>query len=154
MVTLFFPTSSFAAWLTSAEYPPMFHLVARISLSIPTLVGIFLCLFHLFHFAVIHPRTAHFNGKHSFLLFVDYSGVDYVDPHLNAVCINWYIPWCLRTPILIRRFGLALWIPWSGGTQRQFLENICSEDDLRSRIFGTFVVKFLACLPLLRFSNI
>ena len=35
------------------------------------------------------------------------------------------------------------------GTQRQFLENICSEDDLRSRIFGTFVVKFLASLPLL-----
>ena len=30
----------------------------------------------------------------------------------------------------------------------------CSEDDLRSRIFGTFVVKFLACLPLLIFSNI
>ena len=28
-------------------------------------------------------------------------------------------------------------------------KNICSEDDLRSRIFGTFVVKFLACLPLL-----
>ena len=40
-----------------------------------------------------------------------------------------------------------------GGTQRQFSENICSEDDLRSRIFGTFVVKFLACLPLLGFSN-
>ena len=40
------------------------------------------------------------------------------------------------------------------GTQRQFSENICSEDDLRSRSFGTFVVKFLACLPLLRFSNI
>ena len=35
-----------------------------------------------------------------------------------------------------------------------FRENICSEDDLRSRIFGAFVVKFLACLPLLRFSNI
>ena len=32
------------------------------------------------------------------------------------------------------------------GTQRhsEFLENICSEHDLRSRIFGTFVVKFLA----------
>ena len=29
------------------------------------------------------------------------------------------------------------------GTQRQLLENICSEDDLRSRIFGTFVLKFL-----------
>ena len=40
------------------------------------------------------------------------------------------------------------------GTQRQFLKNICSEDDLRSRIFGTFVVKFLARLPLLGFSNI
>ena len=40
------------------------------------------------------------------------------------------------------------------GTQRQFSENICSEDDLRSRIFGTFVVKFLACLPLVGFSNI
>ena len=40
------------------------------------------------------------------------------------------------------------------GTQRQFSENICSEDDLKSRIFGTFVVKFLACLPLLGFSKI
>ena len=40
------------------------------------------------------------------------------------------------------------------GTRRQFSENICSEDDLRSRIFGTFVVKFLAYLPLLGFSNI
>ena len=40
------------------------------------------------------------------------------------------------------------------GTQRQFSENICSEDDLKSRIFGTFVVKFLACLPPLGFSNI
>ena len=40
------------------------------------------------------------------------------------------------------------------GTQRQFSENICSEDDLRSRIFGAFVVKFLARLPLLDFSNI
>ena len=34
----------------------------------------------------------------------------------------------------------------SRGTQRQFSENICSEDDLRSRIFGTFVVK-ISCLP-------
>ena len=32
------------------------------------------------------------------------------------------------------------------GTQRQFLENVCSEDELRARIFGAFVVKFLACL--------
>ena len=40
------------------------------------------------------------------------------------------------------------------GTQRQFSENISSEDDLRSRIFGTFVVKSLACLPILGFLNI
>ena len=40
------------------------------------------------------------------------------------------------------------------GTQQQSSENICSEDDLRSRIFGTFVLKFLACLPVLGFSNI
>ena len=39
------------------------------------------------------------------------------------------------------------------GTERQFSENICWVDDLRSRIFGTFDVKFLACLPLLGFSN-
>ena len=32
------------------------------------------------------------------------------------------------------------------GTQRQFSENIRSEDDLRSRIFGTVVVK-ISCLP-------
>ena len=40
------------------------------------------------------------------------------------------------------------------GTQRQFSEHICSEDDLRSRIFGTIVVKFLARLRVLGFSNI
>ena len=32
------------------------------------------------------------------------------------------------------------------GTQRQFSVNICSEDGLRSRIFGTFFVKLLSCL--------
>ena len=37
-------------------------------------------------------------------------------------------------------------------TQRQFSENICSEDDLRCRIFGTFVVKFSACMLLVGFS--
>ena len=39
------------------------------------------------------------------------------------------------------------------GHPTQFSEIICSEDDLKSRIFGTFVVKCLACLPLLGFSN-
>ena len=42
----------------------------------------------------------------------------------------------------------------SGAPNDNFRKNIFSEDDLRSRIFGTFVVKFFACLPLLRFSNI
>ena len=42
----------------------------------------------------------------------------------------------------------------SGAPNGNFRENICSEDDLRSRIFGAFVVKFLACLPFLGFSNI
>ena len=44
--------------------------------------------------------------------------------------------------------------PLFRGTQRQFSENIRLEDDLRSRIFGTFAVKCLACLPLLGFLNI
>ena len=35
----------------------------------------------------------------------------------------------------------------TGAPNVSFSENICSEDDLRSRIFGTFVVNFLlACL--------
>ena len=42
----------------------------------------------------------------------------------------------------------------SGAPNDNFRKNICSEDDLRSRIFETFVVKFLACLPLPGFSNI
>ena len=40
------------------------------------------------------------------------------------------------------------------GGQRQFSENICSKDDLRSGILETFAVKLLVCLPLLGFSNI
>ena len=48
---------------------------------------------------------------------------------------------------------LKVWICHSGAPIVNFRKNICSEDDLRSRIFGTFVVKFLAYLPLLGFSN-
>ena len=43
---------------------------------------------------------------------------------------------------------------WTGAPNDSFRKHICSEDDLRSRIFGTFVVKFLVCLPLLGFSDI
>ena len=49
------------------------------------------------------------------------------------------------------RLGISL---SSGAPNVNLRENICSEDDLRSRIFGTFAVKFLACLPLVGFSNI
>ena len=42
----------------------------------------------------------------------------------------------------------------SGAPNVNFLGNISSEDDLRPRIFRTFVVEFLACLPLLGFLNI
>ena len=41
-----------------------------------------------------------------------------------------------------------------GAPNANFRENICLEDYLRASIFGPFVVKFLACLPLLRFPNI
>ena len=51
--------------------------------------------------------------------------------------------------------GSNFWGMWmKQDTQSQFSENICSEDDLKSRIFGTFVVKFPACLHLLGFSKI
>ena len=36
-----------------------------------------------------------------------------------------------------------------GAPNDNFRKIICSEDDLRSRIFGSFSEKFLACLPLL-----
>ena len=75
----------------------------------------------------------------------------------SDICIILYIA---RKPNLITVHysfnvkGSLRWSMYSRGTQRHFSENICSEDDLRSRIFGTFVVKFLACLPLLGFLKI
>ena len=76
--------------------------------------------------------------------------------------------WCLGTNEILasikhgiakvkqERFETAILIfhNFLGGTRRQFLGIICSQDDLRSRIFGTIVVKFLACLPLQGFSKI
>ena len=53
-----------------------------------------------------------------------------------------------RSELIITAYHVA------GAPNDNFRKNICSEDDLRSRIFGTFVVKFLACLLLLGFSNI
>ena len=56
--------------------------------------------------------------------------------------VSWY-----KVPVALSPF-------YSGALNSNFRENICWEDDLRSRIFGAFVVKFLAFLPLLGFSNI
>ena len=57
---------------------------------------------------------------------------------------------CMHTVFIPK----IVWLVFSGAPNDNFRKNICSEDDLRSRIFETFVVKFLACLPLLGFSNI
>ena len=38
-------------------------------------------------------------------------------------------------------------MPIIRGTQRQFSENICWEDDLTSRIFGTCICCKISCLP-------
>ena len=53
----------------------------------------------------------------------------------------------------LKKMDEDLLTQYTTGTQPQFSNNICWEDDLRCRIFGTFFVKFLACLPLLGFST-
>ena len=65
---------------------------------------------------------------------------------------NGYYPSCLFCNSNVR-VNFSAESNTTGAPNDDFLENICSEDDLRSRIFGTFVVKFLACLTLLGFSN-
>ena len=70
----------------------------------------------------------------------------------HGVCFSTIYVW-LYTSFLTMSHIMAVTAD-RRGTQRQFSEKICSEDDLRSTIFGPFVVKFLACLPLLGFSNI
>ena len=62
---------------------------------------------------------------------------------------------CIFSGLLDKIMLIQEWFERSlRGTQRQFSENICSEDDLRSKIFETYFPKFLACLPLPGFSNI
>ena len=68
-----------------------------------------------------------------------------IQSHCLISLFNW------NSPIDFRNFTISLLIRV---TQRQCLENICSEHDLRSRIFGKFVLKLIACLPFLGFSNI
>ena len=66
-------------------------------------------------------------------------------------------PWThdeLHCRILVELPFVMYAVRTTGAPNGNFRENICLEDDLRTRIFGTFVVKFFACLPLLGFSNI
>ena len=65
------------------------------------------------------------------------------EPRLGMCCV-----------VIRSNYSLASPGVTEGAPNDNFRKNICSEDDLRSRIFGAFVVKFLACLPLLGFSNI
>ena len=66
---------------------------------------------------------------------------------------GWVRPWIgVRVSFALQASSVCLIT--TGAPNDNFRKNICSEDDLRSRIFGTFAVKFLAFLPLLGFSNI
>ena len=51
-----------------------------------------------------------------------------------AVCNYGFFTCCSIRSLLLR------------GTQREFLESICLEEELRSKIFGTFCCK-ISCLP-------
>ena len=89
------------------------------------------------------------------LCMINNTVIDWVYNHHRHRIIDWNPN--VLSPIQLKNYSEAVFnkgAALSSGTQRQFLENTCSEGDLRSRIFGTFVVKFLVCLPLLGFSNI
>ena len=60
--------------------------------------------------------------------------------------------WFYKFPVVNSAHD-PLGLIYTGAPNDNFWKNICLEDNLRSRIFGTFVVKLLACLPLLGFSN-
>ena len=114
------------------------------------------------HFSTIGPRLANEippNDNNNDLSYINNINVNHykfsvsstssstVFSHLNKLCRSKATGLDNISAKIIRE--CADLISVSKGTQRQFSENICSEHDLRSTIFGTFVVKFLACLPLL-----
>ena len=75
-------------------------------------------------------------------------------------CVRLYRGLCisLQSNILFRKIAYntqRILSPMTKDTVQGHPKSIfCSEDDLRSRIFGTFFIKFLGCMPLLGFSNI
>ena len=68
----------------------------------------------------------------------------------TIVCAICVVP-VLKECLIVSR--LKLRENQQGATNDNFWKIICTEDDLRSRIFGSFSEKLLACLPLLGFSN-
>ena len=104
------------------------------------------------HFSITGPRLANEippNDNNNDLSYINNSSTSSstVFSHLNKLGRSKATGLGIISAKIIRE--CADLISVSRGTQRQFSENVCWEDDLRSRIFGTFVVKFLACLPLL-----
>ena len=65
---------------------------------------------------------------------------------MSETCLSHTKPWSRMQSLSESRGGSKVTKPiFSNSIKRYFRRNICSEDYLRSRIFGTFVVKFLAC---------
>ena len=57
------------------------------------------------------------------------------------------------SPVVLNTNSESRHLKKTGAPNDNFRKIICSEDDLRSRIFGSVSDKFLACLPLLGFSK-
>ena len=64
---------------------------------------------------------------------------------LALVYISQYIPWCLHTPILIRRFRLDLWIPWRHFWNKiQVLQHL-KEQDFKSCVMPREILSLSEC---------
>ena len=126
-----------------------------------------LILLHLLHHVLKHKWVK-----------VGFNMIPLLDHHLCDMSIIWRtkdIPWKSLVESTIKHLLESLW-RWRAAHSIRYMSRTpmpivrmvhrkqghptstfgksCSEDDLGSRIFVTFVVKFIACLPLLGFSNI
>ena len=97
-------------------------------------------------------HKAIFNMPSELGVEISYSSAHQISKFVNIFYIVSFS--CSKIPYFFMSLSIPSTVLVNRGTQRQFSENICSVDDLRSRISGTFVIKFLACLPLLGSSNI
>ena len=93
---------------------------------------------------VIYPTSAKPIYESNYAVLLDLAK-EYMMSKLTEKC---------ETYLMDRLFKTLHAKDFSGAPNDNFRKIICSENDLRSRILGSFSVKFLACLPLLGFSNI